>query len=90
MYLTDWDDLAANSLFQEQLNGRTLLANKGRTLGGSSAINLGMVVYPSRSGLNAWEALGNPGWGWEGLSPYIRKFQNRTPPSDANREFSRE
>lgn len=46
-----------------------------------------MVVYPSRSGLNAWEALGNPGWGWEGLSPYIRKFQNRTAPSDANREF---
>ncbi|KFY63367.1 hypothetical protein V496_03996 [Pseudogymnoascus sp. VKM F-4515 (FW-2607)] len=33
---------------QEQLNGRQLLASQGRTLGGSSAINLGMVVYPSK------------------------------------------
>lgn len=53
----------------------------------SSAINFGMVIYPSRSGLNAWEALGNHGWGWDGMSPYIRKFQKGTPPSDANREF---
>lgn len=69
------------------MNGRKLLANKGRTLGGSSAINLGMVAYPSRSGLNAWEALGNPGWNWDGLAPYIQKFQKSTPPSESNRDF---
>ncbi|KAJ5725511.1 CAZyme family AA3 [Penicillium malachiteum] len=80
----DWN---FRSTAQEQLNGRIILANKGRTLGGSSAINLGMVVYPSRTGLNAWEALGNPGWGWDGLSPYIRKSQTAAAPSDANREF---
>ncbi|CAL5866049.1 uncharacterized protein PFLUO_LOCUS256 [Penicillium psychrofluorescens] len=80
----DWN---FRSIAQEQLNGRKLLASKGRTLGGSSAINFGMVIYPSRSGLNAWEALGNHGWGWDGLSPYIRKFQKGTPPSDATREF---
>ncbi|KAJ5624016.1 CAZyme family AA3 [Penicillium lagena] len=80
----DWN---FQSIAQKQLNGRTLSASKGRTLGGSSAINFGMVIYPSRSGLNAWEALGNHGWGWDGLSPYIRKFQTATPPSDANREI---
>ncbi|KAF7173986.1 hypothetical protein CNMCM5623_006253 [Aspergillus felis] len=80
----DWD---FRSIPQEQLNGRQLLANKGRTLGGSSAINLGLVVYPSRSGMNAWETLGNPGWGWDGIEPYLRKFHQATPPSDAIREF---
>jgi choline dehydrogenase-like flavoprotein len=47
---------------------------------------MGMVIYPSRSGLNAWEGLGNPGWGWEGLSPYIRKFHTAAPPSEEGRE----
>ncbi|CAI7611421.1 unnamed protein product [Penicillium discolor] len=80
----DWN---FRSCPQEQLNGRKLLANKGRTLGGSSTINLGMVIYPSRSGLDAWETLGNPGWGWDGLAPYIRKFHTASPPSSDNREF---
>ncbi|GIJ82625.1 hypothetical protein Asppvi_001134 [Aspergillus pseudoviridinutans] len=80
-------DCDFRSIHQEQLNGRQLLANKGRTLGGSSAINLGLVVYPSRSGMNAWETLGNPGWGWDGIEPYLRKFHQATPPSDAIREF---
>lgn len=55
-------------------------------MGGSSTINMGMVIYPSRSGLNAWEGLGNPGWGWEGLSPYIRKFHTAAPPSEASQQ----
>lgn len=42
-----------------------------------------MVIYPSRSGMNAWESLGNPGWGWEDVSPYIRKFHTATAPSEA-------
>jgi choline dehydrogenase-like flavoprotein len=56
-------------------------------LGGSSAINMGMVVYPSKVGIDAWEILGNPGWGWEGLSPYIRKFHKAAAPSDEVRQF---
>ncbi|KFY90108.1 hypothetical protein V498_06167, partial [Pseudogymnoascus sp. VKM F-4517 (FW-2822)] len=71
----------------EQLNGRQLLASQGRTLGGSSAINLGMVVYPSKVGMDAWEKLGNPGWGWDGISPYIRKFHKAAAPSDEVRQF---
>ncbi|KAL4937821.1 hypothetical protein BDV06DRAFT_226607 [Aspergillus oleicola] len=80
----DWD---FRSTPQEQLNGRQLLGTKGRTLGGSSAINLGMVVYPSRSGMDAWEALGNPGWGWDSFAPYVRKFHTGTAPSNSVREF---
>ncbi|KAJ5143707.1 CAZyme family AA3 [Penicillium bovifimosum] len=80
----DWN---FRSTPQIQLNDRRLLANKGRTLGGSSAINLGMVIYPSRSGFNAWETLGNPGWGWDGMSRYVRKFHTAAGPSIENREF---
>ncbi|KFY04700.1 hypothetical protein O988_00580 [Pseudogymnoascus sp. VKM F-3808] len=75
----DWN---FSSSPQEQLNGRQLPIPLGRTLGGSSAINMGMVVYPSKVGMDAWEKLGNPGWGWEGLSPYIRKFHKAAAPSD--------
>lgn len=46
-----------------------------------------MIIYPSRSGLDAWEDLGNPGWGWDDFSPYIRKFHTATAPSDQVREF---
>ena len=28
---------------------------------------------------NAWEALGNPGWGWDGMLPYFKKSENYTP-----------
>ncbi|KAJ5087113.1 hypothetical protein NUU61_008420 [Penicillium alfredii] len=80
----DWN---FKSVPQEQLNGRHLWANKGRTLGGSSAINMGMIVYPSRCGMNAWESLGNPGWGWDAFSPYIRSFHQATAPSDQVRHF---
>ncbi|KAL4919247.1 hypothetical protein BDW62DRAFT_47161 [Aspergillus aurantiobrunneus] len=80
----DWD---FRSTPQEQLNGRQLLGTKGRTLGGSSTINLGMIIYPSRSGMSAWEALGNPGWGWDSFAPYLRKFHTATPPSEAVRAF---
>ncbi|KAJ5352450.1 CAZyme family AA3 [Penicillium brevicompactum] len=71
---------------QEHLNGRCLAEPRGRTLGGSSAINLGMVIYPSQIDLNSWEELGNEGWNWNNLSHYLRKSQTFTPPSDEIRE----
>ncbi|RDW94231.1 GMC family oxidoreductase [Aspergillus mulundensis] len=80
----DWN---LRSIPQTQLNGRRIFGNKGRTLGGSSAINMGMLVYPSRAGMNAWEELGNPGWGWDEFAPYVRKFHTGTPPSDSVRRF---
>jgi choline dehydrogenase-like flavoprotein len=66
---------------QTHLNGRQLAQPKGKTLGGSTAINLGMVIYPSKSGIDAWEKLGNLGWNWETLEPYFRKFSTLTKPS---------
>ncbi|OOG00609.1 GMC oxidoreductase [Aspergillus carbonarius ITEM 5010] len=75
-------DWCLTSQPQEALNGRCIAEPRGRTLGGSSAINLGMVIYPSRRDIDSWEQLGNPGWNWESLSGYLRKSQTFTPPSD--------
>jgi choline dehydrogenase-like flavoprotein len=45
-----------------------------------------MVIYPSRADINSWEKLGNEGWNWESLSPYLKKSQTFTPPSDQTKE----
>ncbi|GLB04654.1 hypothetical protein AtubIFM57258_010670 [Aspergillus tubingensis] len=71
---------------QEGLNGRRLAQSRGRTLGGSSAINMGMAIYPSRSDIDSWEHLGNSGWNWKSLSTYMRKSQTFIPPSDEIRD----
>ncbi|PYH35194.1 GMC family oxidoreductase [Aspergillus neoniger CBS 115656] len=71
---------------QESLNGRRLAQSRGRTLGGSSAINMGMAIYPSRSDIDSWEQLGNSGWNWKSLSTYMRKSQTFIPPSDEIRD----
>ncbi|PWY88278.1 aryl-alcohol dehydrogenase [Aspergillus heteromorphus CBS 117.55] len=68
-------DWCLTSTPQEALNGRRIAEPRGRTLGGSSAINLGMAIYPR-----------NSGWNWGCLSGYIRKSQTFTPPSDEIRD----
>lgn len=49
-------------------------------------INLGMVIYPSRSGFDSWEKLGNAGWGWQSMAPYFRKFHTYTAPEPKTQE----
>ncbi|KAK3720120.1 hypothetical protein LTR37_003943 [Vermiconidia calcicola] len=73
----DWQFMSEPS---PGLNGRKVAFPRGKCLGGSSAINLMALIYPSKAGLDAWEELGNPGWGWEGLAPYYRKSQRHCPP----------
>ncbi|KAI1137459.1 putative GMC oxidoreductase [Hypoxylon sp. FL0543] len=76
----DWDFMTVP---QENLNNRRIGEPQGRVLGGSSAVNAEVFVPPSAIGFNAWETLGNPGWGWDGVSPYFRKFHTLVPPDEA-------
>lgn len=41
------------------------------------------MVYDrgSAADYDAWEALGNPGWGWKGLEPYFKKGTTYQPPT---------
>ncbi|KAL5339807.1 GMC oxidoreductase [Aspergillus crustosus] len=83
----DWYDLLTFVDSKAGLNGRQIAELRGHTLGGSSAINLGMVIYPSRKDVDSWEELGNAGWNWESLSTYLRRSETYTPPSSEIREL---
>ena len=49
---------------------------RGKTLGGSSAVN-GMVYNRgSRADHDALERLGNPGWGWDDMLPVFRAIED--------------
>lgn len=56
---------------------------RGKMLGGSSGINFSALFYPSKAGMDAWAALGNPGWEGESVLPYLRKFHTFHPPTNA-------
>ncbi|MCJ1408973.1 hypothetical protein MMC19_003050 [Ptychographa xylographoides] len=52
---------------QAGLNGRKLPFPRGRVLGGSSALNFMTWNRGCREDYDAWEDLGNEGWGWESM-----------------------
>ncbi|KAE8381808.1 aryl-alcohol dehydrogenase [Aspergillus bertholletiae] len=76
----DWDYL---SVPQVHANNRQLGQPRGRIVGGTSAINFSVIMYPSRADFAAWQSLGNQGWGPDSMAPYLRKFQAFTPPRHA-------
>ncbi|KUI52942.1 L-sorbose 1-dehydrogenase [Cytospora mali] len=66
---------------QPDLNGRVILLNQGRALGGSSAINAHVFVPPAKGLIDSWEALGNTGWNHNSLKDYFAKSYT-SPPVD--------
>lgn len=68
---------------QATLKGREINLSQGRALGGSSAINAHVFVPPSKTVIDSWEKLGNPGWNWNVLRPYYAKVihSNRCNPN---------
>ncbi|QDS77604.1 hypothetical protein FKW77_001981 [Venturia effusa] len=49
--------------------------------GGGTQINGMAFQYASKADYDSWESLGNPGWGYEGLKPYMIKSADFTAPS---------
>ncbi|TGJ84844.1 hypothetical protein E0Z10_g3944 [Xylaria hypoxylon] len=68
---------------QPALGGRIINVNQGKALGGSSAINASVFVPPTKSLIDSWETLGNHGWNWDILQPYLSKAYTSPPPVDA-------
>ena len=65
------------------LGGRTVRWPRGRTLGGSSAIN-GMVYMRGHPlDFDRWAQLGNGGWGWNDVLPYFKKSERNERGGDA-------
>jgi choline dehydrogenase len=65
------------------LDGRTVRWPRGRTLGGSSAIN-GMVYMRGHPlDFDRWAQLGNDGWGWNDVLPYFKRSEQNERGGDA-------
>ena len=69
----DWD---YDTEPEPELNGRRLYWPRGKTLGGSSAINAMVYIRGDRSDYDHWRDLGNPGWGFDDVLPYFLRSED--------------
>jgi choline dehydrogenase-like flavoprotein len=69
---------------QEGLDGRRIYFPRGKTLGGSSAMNAMMWIPGDRADFDSWP----DGWRWDDLEPYLRRVEDEacsiTPLADPN------
>jgi choline dehydrogenase len=68
---------------QPLMGGRRLYWPRGRTLGGSSAINAMCVIRGHAWDYDHWAQLGNPGWSWREVLPYFKRLEHFEPGDDA-------
>ena len=77
--ISNW---AFQTVPQPGLNGRRGYQPRGRTLGGSSAINAMLYVRGQASDYDGWAALGCTGWGWAQVLPYFKRAENNAHGGD--------
>ncbi|GKT46180.1 dehydrogenase citC [Colletotrichum spaethianum] len=71
----DWNFTTVPQL---NVNSRSFTVNRGKVLGGSSALNLMSYDRAAIAEYDSWEALGNPGWNWETMIAAMKKSENFT------------
>ena len=80
-----WDseiDWAFRSEPQRHLNGRRILLNHGKCIGGSGTINWCAYVRGNRGDYDGWAQLGCNGWGYDEVLPYFRKSERNASHDD--------
>ncbi|MBB4002765.1 GMC family oxidoreductase [Aurantimonas endophytica] len=61
---------------QAGLNGRALAYPRGKTLGGSSAINAMIYMRGQAADYDHWRQLGLTGWGWDDVLPVFKDIED--------------
>ncbi len=67
---------------QPGLNGRRGFQPRGKTLGGSSAINAMLYIRGHPGDYDEWADLGCDGWDWQSVLPYFRKAEGNMRGAD--------
>ncbi|KAH0263823.1 alcohol oxidase, partial [Aureobasidium melanogenum] len=71
-------DYNFTTVAQPYAGGRVWAQNRGKVLGGSSALNLMCWDRASVAEYDAWEHIGNPGWNWDSMITSMLKVENYT------------
>ena len=58
------------------LNGRALNYPRGKTIGGSSAINAMIYMRGQAADYDHWRQLGLSGWGWDDVLPVFKRHED--------------
>jgi choline dehydrogenase-like flavoprotein len=69
---------AFDTVPQKGLNGRIGYQPRGKTLGGSSAINAMVYIRGHRSDYDHWASLGNAGWSYADVLPYFKRSEDNS------------
>ncbi len=56
-------------------SGSPMFCPRGKTLGGSSAVNAMVYIRGHKSDYDHWQALGNEGWNFDELLPYFKNSE---------------
>lgn len=60
---------------------------RGKVIGGSSVLNYMLYLRGNKKDYDAWEELGNPGWGYKDALYYFKKSEDNTNPYLANTPY---
>ncbi len=69
----DWDLVTTS---QPELKARELYSPRGKTLGGSSSLNVQMWVRGARADYDHWDSVA-PGWSFDAVLPYFKRSEHR-------------